>query len=433
MLTSLYSMIGDYPGIFSLSDPGEAAWTIWYAESCGADGFLKWAYDAWCQEPLEDNAHPYFEAGDMFLVYPDDYRGKETGVRTTPRFQMLTEAVYDVCKLRQIRQESDRFRDAADRIVSSTVSFYGLGASNGVGTNGFISADDDTKEKLAQEVIRLHQEVVQLSLEYDKEKQRIDFMKAIDLPEAGRQCVLEYEMTETDYQKWKNLFYKEEDAFFRKAETIKEKEKLYLYLYVRFAEDLGTAYKKIGIEDAVYYDTFSDISIWFRHFLRQEGKPGIKEVQWLKLHLKQKLYRFGSLQFEADLNTKSIHVHIPEGTLLETKACEEAFVRAEAFFDGSYGTFDCDSWLLTPALNEMLPEKSRIRSFQKLFQITGVNPESRQSEERVFGAVCEDVSAYPECTTLQRALKKCLSEHKKVGSGFGIRKRRSNEVSPCRI
>ena len=45
-LTSIYSMIHDYPGIFSMSDPGEAAWTIWYIESCGADGFLKWAYDA---------------------------------------------------------------------------------------------------------------------------------------------------------------------------------------------------------------------------------------------------------------------------------------------------------------------------------------------------------------------------------------------------
>lgn len=62
-LTSIYSMIHDYPGIFSMSDPGEAAWTIWYIESCGADGFLKWAYDAWCKDPLEENVHCYFEAG----------------------------------------------------------------------------------------------------------------------------------------------------------------------------------------------------------------------------------------------------------------------------------------------------------------------------------------------------------------------------------
>ena len=28
------------------------------------------AYDAWCEKPLEDNAHPYFEVGDMLLIYP---------------------------------------------------------------------------------------------------------------------------------------------------------------------------------------------------------------------------------------------------------------------------------------------------------------------------------------------------------------------------
>lgn len=62
-LTSIYSMIHDYPGIFSMSDPGEAAWTIWYIESCGADGFLKWAYDAWCKDPLEEMSTAILKQG----------------------------------------------------------------------------------------------------------------------------------------------------------------------------------------------------------------------------------------------------------------------------------------------------------------------------------------------------------------------------------
>ena len=67
--------------------------TIWYIESCGADGFLKWAYDAWCKDPLEENVHCYFEAGDMFLVYPGERREKEPDVRVSPRFRMLEEAI----------------------------------------------------------------------------------------------------------------------------------------------------------------------------------------------------------------------------------------------------------------------------------------------------------------------------------------------------
>ena len=69
-LTDLYGMIADCPGIFSMSDPGEGAWTIWYVAFYGTNGSVKWAYDAWCEKPLEDNAHPYFEVGDMLLIYP---------------------------------------------------------------------------------------------------------------------------------------------------------------------------------------------------------------------------------------------------------------------------------------------------------------------------------------------------------------------------
>lgn len=162
-LTSIYSMIGDYPGIFSMSDPGEAAWTIWYTEFCGADGFLKWAYDAWCENPLEDNAHPYFEAGDMFLIYPGKYQGKHTTARSTPRFQMLGEAIRDVRKLRQLRQVYPEYADEIRQLIDSVKSYYDLGVSNGVGTAGFKTASEEIRSEVAKEVERLHQATINLS------------------------------------------------------------------------------------------------------------------------------------------------------------------------------------------------------------------------------------------------------------------------------
>lgn len=164
-LTSIYSMIGDYPGIFSMSDPGEAAWIIWYAEFCGADGFLKWAYDAWCENPLEDNVHPYFEAGDMFLVYPGEYRGKQTTVRCSPRFQLMAEAIRDVRKLRQIKQQYREYGERIRELLDSVRPFYGLGVSNGVGTAGFRTASEGIKAELEKEVTRLHQVVTELAAE----------------------------------------------------------------------------------------------------------------------------------------------------------------------------------------------------------------------------------------------------------------------------
>ena len=164
-LTSIYSMIGDYPGIFSMSDPGEAAWIIWYAEFCGTDGFLKWGYDAWCENPLEDNAHPYFEAGDMFFVYPGEYHGEQTTVRSSPRFQMMAEAIRDIRKLRQLKQKNIGYAERIQKLLDSVKSYYGLGVSNGIGTAGFKTADEKTKEELRKEVKRLHQAVVELAEE----------------------------------------------------------------------------------------------------------------------------------------------------------------------------------------------------------------------------------------------------------------------------
>ena len=161
-LTSIYSMIGDYPGTFSLSDPGEIAWIIWYVESCGADGFLKWAYDAWCENPLEDNAHAYFEAGDMFLIYPGKYRGAKTKPGCSPRFQMMAEAIRDVRKLRQLSRMSPKYETRAAELLSGVKQFYGTGESNGIGTAGFITAGEAVKEALAEEVRRLHRQTEEL-------------------------------------------------------------------------------------------------------------------------------------------------------------------------------------------------------------------------------------------------------------------------------
>lgn len=47
-----------------------------YSYSVGGEGYLRWAYDSWVENPLEDTTHNAFEAGDCFLVFPDDSEAK---------------------------------------------------------------------------------------------------------------------------------------------------------------------------------------------------------------------------------------------------------------------------------------------------------------------------------------------------------------------
>ena len=119
-----------------------------------------------------------------------------------------------------------------------------------------------------------------------------------------------------------------------------------------------------------------------------------------------------------------IHVHVPEGESLSREGCEASFAWADRFFDSSYKLYDCESWLLSPALKELLEKESGILQFQNCFEIQSVNLENRQAEERVFGRILEDPEAYPENTSLQKALKNYLSEGKKPGVGYGCRIRK---------
>ena len=91
------------------------------------------------------------------------------------------------------------------------------------------------------------------------------------------------------------------------------------------------------------------------------------------------------------------------------------------YFHFDYPIFYCRTWLLAPELIELLPSNSHILQFQSLFQIVrSYKDPFRQAEERVFGSILDDVSMYPEKTTLQRNLKQCLLQGGCSYKGVGI-------------
>ena len=84
----------------------------------------------------------------------------------------------------------------------------------------------------------------------------------------------------------------------------------------------------------------------------------------------------------------------------------------------------CESWLLSPALKEMLPPESRIRRFQDAFDITEEDPEDTSALEWVF-FIAEgqrDSVRYenlPEDTSLQRKMKAAFLAGRKPGNAGG--------------
>ena len=80
------------PNNFTFSPPAESSYEGWFAAAMGLDGFLRWAYNSWPEDPVHDSRFSTWPAGDTYFVYP--------GARSSIRFEKLREGIQDYEKIR---------------------------------------------------------------------------------------------------------------------------------------------------------------------------------------------------------------------------------------------------------------------------------------------------------------------------------------------
>jgi hypothetical protein len=105
-----------YPNQFTFSPPVESTFMGWYSIANGFDGFLRWAYAHWVEDPLTDTRFRKWPGGDTNFVYP--------GPRSSIRFERLIEGIQDAEKVRILREEfkaagaRDKLGDLEDMLSS---------------------------------------------------------------------------------------------------------------------------------------------------------------------------------------------------------------------------------------------------------------------------------------------------------------------------
>lgn len=261
-----------------------------------------------------------------------------------------------------------------------------------------------------------------------------ELTERIMLPEEAARSVIQLQIPEEEYKEWEELFYSDEKKFLAKWKERPDRLPWALGFYLRLSVRAYEEYQKRSISDEVFNRTFYDITIWCSECIRKYGVYGLEEVRWLALSVKLKLFRLGRLQFEPirleediagkeriiHAGTEVLNVHIPEGEPLDYHACIDSLRRAEEFFGGRRQIFVCDSWLLSPHLKEVLPEDSNILKFQRMFEVTRVYYAFPQAEQRIFGDILGDKTAYPEDTSLRRNAKAYILSGKDLGIGLGF-------------
>lgn len=212
-----------------------------------------------------------------------------------------------------------------------------------------------------------------------------------------------------------------------------------LRFYLSLLSDVKSRYEEMEIPSSVFFDSIKDITIWCEDYLLKHSEAGFSEWEWIGKTLRMEVIRIGRLQFEPSVLAKDVsvdgrvcsagipvlEVHIPAGEGLDTTSVLDSFARAPEFFKTYFGKefslFHCRSWLLSPDLDGLLSESSRIIHFKNLFTVYGTDQRHRQAEERVFGFLSDEPCDYPEATSLQRAVKQHLLCGGCIAMGSGIR------------
>ncbi|WP_256760115.1 acyltransferase domain-containing protein [Cohnella sp. WQ 127256] len=261
------------------------------------------------------------------------------------------------------------------------------------------------------------------------------FYEGIQLDTHARQIIDQYQMDDSLYLSYKQHFYNDRQAFFERVKQVEGFRQLFLYLFVKLSVDAYEEYQLRGIEDHIYFDTFSDIQLWCMNCLRDFGEYGIEECHWLQEHVQLRLFKLGRLQFQpyaidrdVELNSKKIsknqvvlNVHIPAGEPLDLQKVEESFDQASRFFRGINPVFICYSWLLYPKLSDILSSSSNILRFQHIFHVDKVDHDVRDAERFIFNKTLAEPQQYAEHTSLQRNAKAYLMAGNKLGNGYGIK------------
>jgi hypothetical protein len=84
------------PNTFTFSPPAEATWIGWFAQAGNYDGYLRWSYNSWTRDPLQDSRFRTWAAGDCYIVYPD---------RSSIRMERLIEGLQDYEKISILKKE----------------------------------------------------------------------------------------------------------------------------------------------------------------------------------------------------------------------------------------------------------------------------------------------------------------------------------------
>ncbi|MBQ8599985.1 MAG: DUF5596 domain-containing protein [Clostridia bacterium] len=240
----------------------------------------------------------------------------------------------------------------------------------------------------------------------------------------------------------KNL-YTDEGAYYRNTvKGLAEEYGVHIYaaemaFFLYAALPLREVYKENGYSDELYLDTMADLRYKVKECHDIYGIWGTVAGSWFRDFYLLKRFKLGRLQYEPRPLRFAEYkgykqgdifygCHIPSCGPMTPEAVLDSLKRAHTFYraklkDGILPVH-LRSFLIYPGHYEVYPEDSNLKKFYEMFDVVGGDEKPDNPYIwRIFGCEnCEDYTALPERTSLQRRFKEYLLSGKCMGSGDGF-------------
>ena len=164
LTTTIYTCTGDYPSNYTISDPADNYWTMWYSMTTQTDGFMRWAWDNYVYNMHENISYRYWEPGDGWFIYPIEKEELDENFNasfySTPRYEMLKKGIRDVNKAKYLMEQSEELKEKVNELTGS------IKTPNGKGSYGSkVPASEAERQLVYTEVNRMKEGIIDLSRE----------------------------------------------------------------------------------------------------------------------------------------------------------------------------------------------------------------------------------------------------------------------------
>lgn len=283
-----------------------------------------------------------------------------------------------------------------------------------------------------------------------------DFMESYDYPREAVDTLLaafdvlkenaDFQVLLETYEKDRFCDYK---AMLAKCKEIAVVTGIHTYtveflMFMCFSRRLKETYLENGYSEALWRQSMLDLKCKMMVCKKVKNIWGMFVAFWYDGFFRMERFGLGRMEFELfpfplEYYEKDgkylrkgdtvINCHIAQtGEPLSPDLVEDALRQAAAFYKDSFTgkpiPFFCESWLIYSKMDDLLPERSNIRSFKERFEIIHDHLYEKGDYSEMWRLYNMDFSGdlndFPGDSTLRRNYKQFLLDGGQVGEGYGV-------------